>query len=227
MHDTHPSAGRSRARAAVLSAVCSVVCVAACAVASLAPVAATAQGTLSAAQRARIDSVVAAVLATTGTPSASIAAVWGGRVAYERAYGSARVDPPRAATPQSRYSIGSVSKQFTATAVLLLAEEGRLSLDDKVAKRLPELTRARDVTVRQLLSMTSGYQDFWPQDYVFPAMLQPTTAREILDRWAKKPLDFAPGTRWQYSNTNYTAAGLIVERVSSSSSVGESSRRSR
>ena len=67
-----------------------------------------------------------------------------------------------------RYSIGSISKQFTAAAILLLAEERKLSLDDPVGRWLPDLTRANDVTVRQVLSMTSGYQDFWPQDYVMP-----------------------------------------------------------
>ena len=68
-----------------------------------------------------------------------------------------------------RYSIGSISKQFTAAAILLLAEEKKLSLDDQVGRWLPDLTRASEVTVRQVLSMTSGYQDFWPQDYVMPA----------------------------------------------------------
>ncbi|MGZ5476516.1 MAG: serine hydrolase domain-containing protein, partial [Thermoanaerobaculia bacterium] len=72
---------------------------------------------------------------------------------------------------------------------------------------------ASDVTIRQVLSMTSGYQDFWPQDYVMPPMLQPVTAHEIMTGWAKKPLDFEPGTKWQYSNTNYVIAGQIVERV--------------
>jgi D-alanyl-D-alanine carboxypeptidase len=62
--------------------------------------------------------------------------------------------------------------------------------------------------------MTSGYQDFWPQDYVMPMMLKPTTAAEILNGWARKPLDFVPGTKWQYSNTNYVIAGLIVEKAS-------------
>jgi CubicO group peptidase (beta-lactamase class C family) len=70
------------------------------------------------------------------------------------------------------------------------------------------------VTIRQLLSHTSGYQDYWPQDYVMPMMLQPVTAAKILDMWARKPLDFDPGTKWQYSNTNYVIAGVIIEKVS-------------
>jgi CubicO group peptidase (beta-lactamase class C family) len=168
---------------------------------------------LTAAERARVDSAVVQVLTSTGAPSASIAVVRGGEIVYERAYGDGRIDPKAPATPSMRYAIGSVSKQFTATAVLLLAEEGRLSLDDNVAKWLPELTRAGQVSVRRLLSMTAGYQDYWPQDYVFTDMLRPTTAQAIMQRWAGKPLDFDPGTRWQYSNTNYVIAGAIVERV--------------
>ena len=173
-----------------------------------------AQGALPSDVRAAIDSVAAEVLQATGAPSASIAVVKDGAVAYVHAYGRASIDPPLAAAAGMRYSIGSISKQFTAAAVLLLAEDGKLSLDDTVARWLPDLTRAKDVTLRQVLSMTSGYQDFWPQDYVMPPMMLPTTARQIMNGWAKIPLDFAPGTRWQYSNTNYVIAGTVVERVS-------------
>lgn len=172
-----------------------------------------AQDSLPAAMRADIDKAVADILARTGAPSASIAVVKDGAIAYVNAYGSARLDPRVAATPRMRYSIGSISKQFTAAAILLLAEEGKLSVDDRVVRWLPELTRAKDVTIRQLLSMTSGYQDFWPQDYVMPMMLQPVTPPEIARGWAQKPLDFEPGSKWQYSNTNYVIAGMIVERV--------------
>jgi CubicO group peptidase (beta-lactamase class C family) len=112
-----------------------------------------------------------------------------------------------------RYSIGSVSKQFMAGAILMLAEEGKVSLDDKVGRYLPNLTRANEITIRQLLSHTSGYQDYYPLDYVAPFMQKPVTADEILRTWAGKALDFDPGTRWQYSNTNYVAAGRIVERI--------------
>src|SRR5262252_523063 len=173
-----------------------------------------AQDTLPVELRAAIDKAAGEVLETTGAPSASVAVVRDGRIAYVHAYGLAGIEPPMPATPEMRYSIGSISKQFTAAATLLLAEERKLSLDDKVVRWLPDLTRANDVTLRQLLSMTSGYQDFWPQDYVMPPMLLPTTPQQIMKGWAKIPLDFEPGTKWQYSNTNYVIAGAIVERVS-------------
>jgi CubicO group peptidase (beta-lactamase class C family) len=154
------------------------------------------------------------ILQVTGVPSASIAVVVDNKVVYLHAYGDARVEPKVAASPEMRYSIGSISKQFCATAILMLAERGKLSLDDKVAKWIPDLTRANEVTIRQLLSHTSGYQDYWPQDYVPPFMLTTVTAKDILDRWARIPLDFDPGTKWQYSNTNFVIAGLIVEKAS-------------
>ena len=180
----------------------------------LAAALAVAQDTLPVELRTAIDKAAADVLATTGAPGASIAVVRDGRIAYVHAYGLAAIEPSTPATTEMRYSIGSISKQFTAAAILLLAEDRKLSLDDKVSKWLPELTRANEVTLRQLLSMTAGYQDFWPQDYVMPPMLLPTTAQQIMNRWAKIPLDFDPGTKWQYSNTNYVIAAAIVERVS-------------
>ena len=176
--------------------------------------AASAQSQISPDVAAKIDKVAADALAKTGVPSASVAVVKDGQIAYLKAYGTAKLEPSTPAATSMRYSIGSISKQFTAAATLLLQEEGKLSLDDKVGKYIPDLTRANEVTIRQLLSHTSGYQDYWPQDYVMPGMLKPITAQAIMDAWAKKPLDFDPGTKWQYSNTNYVIAGVIIEKVS-------------
>jgi D-alanyl-D-alanine carboxypeptidase len=166
----------------------------------------------------RIDRIAEQVLEATCVPSASIAIVLHGKFVYTEAYGFARLGTDSAsAVPASadmRYSIGSISKQFTAAAVLMLQEQGKLSLDDPVGKYIPGLTRGDEVTIRQVLSHTSGYQDYWPEDYVMTPMLQPESAQQILDTWAKKPLDFDPGTQWQYSNTNFVIAGRIVEIVS-------------
>ena len=167
--------------------------------------------------RDRIDRIARQVLEQTGVPSASVAVVQHGKLVYTHAYGSARLatdkTPAIPATPEMRYSIGSISKQFTATAILLLQEEGKLSLDDPIGKYLPGLTRGNEVTIRQILSHTSGYQDYWPEDYVMTTMLPPETAQQIIDTWGKKPLDFEPGTQWQYTNTNFVIAGAIVEKV--------------
>jgi D-alanyl-D-alanine carboxypeptidase len=162
----------------------------------------------------QIAGIATPVLSSTGVPSASIAIVKDGRIAYTGAFGMARLQPPTPATPEMRYSIGSISKQFTAAAILLLQQEGKLKLDDPVSRYVPGLTRGDEVTIRMLLSHTSGYQDYWPEDYVMPPMLLAATSQHIIDTWAKKPLDFDPGTKWQYSNTNYVIAGRIVEQLS-------------
>lgn len=161
-----------------------------------------------------IDGLVEQSLAEAHIPSASIAVVKDGQIVLAKAYGKAHLAPDIVATPAMRYKIASNSKQLTSAAILLLAERHKLSLDDKVAKFLPDLTGADKITLRELLSHTSGYQDYYAEDFVVPEMRQDITAQHILDVWGKKPLDFAPGTRWQYSNTNYVIAGRIVEQVS-------------
>lgn len=186
------------------------------------------------AEQAAVDAAVKQELAATDVPSVSLAVVRNGRIVYVQAYGAARykegphsmlrsaekpgITPqprmvPVPARPSMRYGAGSITKQFTATAILMLQEEGKLSIDDPVAKYLPELTRANEVTLRQLLSHTSGYQDYYAQDYTLLPMQQPTTPQAILNKWGKKPLDFDPGTQWQYSNTGFVILGQIIQKV--------------
>ena len=149
---------------------------------------------LSTAERETIDAGVRAVLDATGAPSASIAIVRGGQIVYENAYGVGRITPDTRGAPRYalRHRLGqqAVHRHGDPAA----AGRRKLSLDDKVAKWFPQLTRAGDISIRQLLSMTSGYQDYWPQDYVFMDMQRPAPAREIMQRWAGKDLDFEPGT---------------------------------
>ena len=163
---------------------------------------------------AKVAEVATKVLHDTGVPSASVGIVQNGKIVYTHAFGLANVTPPKPATAAMAYPIGSVSKQFTAQAVLLLQQEGKLSLDDKVSKFFPELTRSDEVTLRNLMTMTSGYEDFAPQDYIIPAWRKPIHPIDNVHTWAGKPLDFDPGTDWQYSNTNYVLVALIVEKVS-------------
>jgi D-alanyl-D-alanine carboxypeptidase len=177
-----------------------------------APLALRAQ--LSADTQAKIAAIANDALKQIGVPSASVAVAVNGKLAYAQAFGLSNVEPARPAAAPMAYPIGSVSKQFTATALLLLQQQGKLSLDDKVSKYFPELTRANEVSLRNLMTMTSGYEDFAPQDYIIPAWYKPMDPLTNVHEWAGKPLDFTPGTDWQYSNTNYVLLGLIVEKVS-------------
>jgi D-alanyl-D-alanine carboxypeptidase len=163
-------------------------------------------------QVGQVDQLVAKTLKDTGVPGAEIAIVRDGKLVLTKAYGKANENLP--ASPDQPYQIASNSKQFTAMALMLLRDDGELSLDDPVSKYIPGVTDGDRITIRQLISHTSGLQDFWPQDYSFIDMEKPTTPQHIVDKWAKKPLDFEPGARWQYSNTGYVVAGMIVEKVS-------------
>ncbi|MBW4037796.1 MAG: beta-lactamase family protein [Acidobacteria bacterium] len=162
---------------------------------------------------AKVAALANKILHDTGVPSASVGIVQHGQIVYAQAFGLATITPPKPATASMAYPIGSISKQFTAQAALLLQQQGKLSLDDHVAKYFPELTRANQVTLRNLMTMTSGYEDFAPQDYLIPAWYHPIAPLDNINIWAEKPLDFDPGTKWQYSNTNYVLLGLIVQKV--------------
>ena len=164
---------------------------------------------LTPAETTKVDTIVADALKSSGVPSASVAIVRDGKIVFAKAYGD-QGPGMKATSADAKYQIASVSKQFTAAALLLLEDEGKLSLDDKVSKWVPGITGAERISVRQLLSHTAGIQDYWPQDYDFAAMEKPVTPQQILDRWAKKPLDFEPGTAWQYSNTGYVVAGMSL-----------------
>ncbi|HEX4229874.1 MAG TPA: serine hydrolase domain-containing protein [Bryobacteraceae bacterium] len=161
----------------------------------------------------KIPAKAEAALKESGAPSVSLAVVEDGKI-WAKAFGKANLAQNRAANVSTRYAVGSISKQFTAAAILLLQEQHKISLDDTVAKYFPDLTRAREITVRELLSHTSGYEDYAPQDYLIPAWTKATTPMAVVNRWAKLSLNFDPGTKWQYSNTNFVIAGLMVEKAS-------------
>jgi CubicO group peptidase (beta-lactamase class C family) len=167
---------------------------------------------LTQAEKSAIDQSVIETLHAADVPAASIAVVKDGKLAYAQAYGYAEL-PHRKAAADMAFPIGSVSKQFTASLILLLAQDGKLSLDDKVGRFLPGLADAQQVSLRQILSHTSGYEDYAPEDYATPAMSKPTTPQAIADTWGRKKLDFPPGAAWQYSNTGYTIAALIAQKA--------------
>ena len=155
---------------------------------------------------------------TSSTPGCAVGVAVDGKPALVKAYGMADLEHDVPLTPDSILESGSVAKQFTAAAVLLLAREGKLSLDDPVRKHIPELPDyGAPLTVRHLLTHTSGLRD-WGSLYGIAGM--PRTSRtftqayvlDILSR--QKSLNFTPGTQWSYSNSGYNLAAIIVSRVS-------------
>jgi D-alanyl-D-alanine carboxypeptidase len=177
------------------------------------PLCATAQ-TLLPEDRRAVDQSVRDWMTETEAPSVSIAIVQKNKLVYANAYGFARHNPDVRATTQTRYAIASVTKQFTGAGILRLQEQGKLRLDDKVAKFFPKLTSADGVSLRQILSHTASYRELWTADFVTPRMTRPISPEAVLDEWATQPLNMRPGTDWIYSNTNFFIAGAIIEKVS-------------
>lgn len=175
------------------------------------------------AQRARsdlerdLDGSIPKILRRTGTPSASIAVVRAGRIELLKAFGKSSLSSARLASSNLRYPIGSISKQITAVALLAMAEDGKVRLDDRVSKYLPQIPHSSEVTVGELLSHTAGYRDDLPDNFVPKWMTRDTTPQKVLDQWAYRALDFPPGTRFEYSNTDYIIAGLLIEKLSGES----------
>lgn len=153
-------------------------------------------------------------MARTAGPALSIAAVKDGAVLYAHGFGMARLEERRAATSYTLYNIASLTKQFTATCVLLLAREQRFQLDEPVAKFFPKLPHADRVTLRHLLTHTSGYTDYYPLGYPDAEKLRDATPDEIVQRYASFPLQFEPGSTWSYSNTGYHILGRVIEAAS-------------
>ncbi|HEX6489013.1 MAG TPA: serine hydrolase domain-containing protein [Candidatus Dormibacteraeota bacterium] len=152
-------------------------------------------------------------------PGCALAIIEAGEIAYARGYGQADLERPTPITPASVFDIGSTSKQFTAASVLLLAREGRLSLDDDIHKFLPQLPDLGPISVRQLVHHTSGIRDYLNLTLIAGRTLDnDQTEDEVLDRIARqRGLDFQPGSKHSYSNSGYFLLGEIVRSVSGSS----------
>ncbi len=147
----------------------------------------------------------------------SVAIVKDGELALAKGYGRRSLADERPVNAETIFAIGSISKQFTCAAVLLLAEEGKLSVHDPVAKWYPGLTRARDITLLDLMNHVSGYPDYYPLDYVERRMQKPIDPDELLRQYSGGKLDFEPGTKYSYSNTGYILLGRVVEKVAGKS----------
>lgn len=162
---------------------------------------------------ARVDTLVRDYLKRHAIPSAAIAVVREGRIVKAAGYGTANLELGVPATERTLYEIGSITKQFTAEAVMMLAEEKLLSLDDPIGRYLPDPPPAWEpITIRQLLSHTSGLRDWEAASLL--SYHREYTPQEYVDLIGKEKLDFAPGAQWAYTNSAHPLLGMIIERVS-------------
>ena len=163
-----------------------------------------------------VDEYVRAFINKLHIPGLSLAVVRDGKLVKAAGYGLANLELNSPATPETVYEIGSITKQFTAEAILLLVEEGKLGLDDTLGKHLDGLPTAwQSLTLRQLLTHTSGLRDWEAANAL--SFRHEYTAAEFIKLMSPFALDFTPGARWSYTNTAYPLLGMIIARVSGKS----------
>ena len=163
----------------------------------------------------RMDQVVRSYSEDAKTFMGAVLVARDGKVLLSRGYGHANMEWSIPNTPATRFRIGSVTKQFTATAILLLEERGRLSVDDPVKKHLPDAPAAWDaVTIRHLLTHSSGIPSFTSFPDYRSVKTFSTTPEKIVASFRDKPLEFQPGEKWNYSNSGYVLLGHLIEKIS-------------
>lgn len=162
---------------------------------------------------ARMDQIVASYVAN-HTFMGSVLVARGPQVVLSKGYGSADLEWNVPNAPNTKFRLGSVTKQFTAASILLLEERGKLNVNDLVKKYLPDAPAAWDkITIFHLLTHTSGIPNF--TDFPDYAKLEPfpTTTEQLVARFRDKPLDFAPGDQWKYSNSGYVLLTYVLEKI--------------
>jgi len=153
-------------------------------------------------------------LIKTNDPGLAVLVAQDGKILFEKGCGLADREYDVPVSPQTTFRIGSITKTFTAAAILKLQEEGRLSVDDKLSKYIPDFPRGDEVTLRHLLTHTSGIRDFTDKPDFDRRVTSATTTAAVIEEMKKDPYDFDPGGKWSYDNSGYILLGYIVEKVS-------------
>jgi D-alanyl-D-alanine carboxypeptidase len=171
--------------------------------------------TLSAAQRAPVDDAVAKAMAAAGVRGASVTLARAGEIVYAKGFGLRDVRAQLPVDAATVFPIGSITKQFTAAAIMLLVRDRRVGLDTKAAEYVPLAPHGNDYTVRNLLQQTTGLANYTgvPGFLTNVATSRTVTPDGLLALVARYPLAFTPGTQFEYSNSNYVVLGMIVEAV--------------
>lgn len=160
---------------------------------------------------AAVDRYVSGELKAQRIPGLALAVVRDGRVIKATGYGLANVELNVPVTPETVFQTGSVGKQFTATAIMMLVEEGKIGLDDPIGKYFADAPAAwQKISVRNLLTHTSGIPDYTEK---IINLQQNYTEDQLLERFERMPLEFAPGEKWSYSNTGYVILGILIHKV--------------
>ncbi len=147
--------------------------------------------------------------------SGSVLVSRGGETLFSHGYGLASIELQVPNTPRTKFRIGSITKQFTAMAIMILAEQGKLKLDDPIGKFIEDAPTAWEkVTIHHLLTHTSGIFSYTSDPKYLEIQARPETVRSLIARFRDRPLDFPPGEKFSYSNSGYVLLGAVIEKVS-------------
>ncbi len=176
---------------------------------------------LSKRQIARIDAIVRRAMAQQHLSGVEVGVGRSGRLLFAQGYGLRDRVHRLPVTASTVFALGSISKSFTAAAVMLLVQSGSVDLDAPIARYLPSVPHAREVTIRELLDQTSGIPDYLEDPALFHAILTSTVRPRPIAQYVQmiggKPLLFRPGSKWSYSNTNYAILGMLIQKVTGES----------
>jgi CubicO group peptidase (beta-lactamase class C family) len=151
-------------------------------------------------------------------PGAAVIVVKDGKVIFRKGYGLANMELGVKVEPDMIFRIGSVTKQFTAVSILMLAEQSKLSLDDEITKYLTDYpAQGHRITIEHLLTHTSGIKSYTGLPEWRPQWRKDVSLRELIDLFKDKPMEFAPGEKWNYNNSAYVLLGAIIEKISGQS----------
>jgi D-alanyl-D-alanine carboxypeptidase len=163
---------------------------------------------------AKIEAVMAP-LYRPGEPGAAIIVRKDGKTVFRKGYGTADIELNVTVEPDMVFRLGSITKQFTAMSILMLAQEGKLGLQDEITKFLPDYpTQGKRITIEHLLTHTSGIQSYTDMPEWLPLWRKDFTLKELIDLFKDKPMQFEPGRSWAYNNSGYILLGAIIEKIS-------------
>src|SRR5262245_43509683 len=151
-------------------------------------------------------------------PGAAVTVVRDGKTVLRKAYGMASLELAVPMKPEHLFRIGSITKQFTATAILLLAQQGKLGLQDPITKHLPDYPmHSQTITIEHLLTHTSGIRSYTGMPSFWKTMALDAPVSDMIDTFKDEPLEFDPGSKWRYNNSGYFLLGAIIEKVAGKS----------
>jgi len=165
----------------------------------------------------QIDSVLTTVFKNSYEPGAVFLVAKDGFPIYRKAFGQSNIELDVKMIPENRFQIGSMSKQFTAISIIILEEQGKLSVNDPISKFIPDFPNGTNITIHHLLTHTSGIKDFTRMKSIMSIAKNDLLPKELVDIFKDEAVDFLPGEQFAYNNSGYVVLGYIIELVSGKS----------